>query len=129
MLLFGGGGGRGGISPPKGPKKNTDPGELFRIPMVLIGQMNGTVPRVVHSSFRKGDNTALLGHLQESQIINVDCTLLNYSIFSTHSSVILTLFPHLEFHDYEAAQLIVSFCQCPPAFVILYLEDATALSF
>ena len=94
------------------------PGELFRIPMVLIGQINGTVPGVVHSSFRHGGNTASLGDLQESQIINVDCTLLNYSIFSTRSSVILTLFPRLEFHDYEAAQLVVSFHQCPPAFVI-----------
>ena len=96
------------------------PGELFHIPVVLIGQMSGTVPGVVHSSFRNvsGDSTASLGSLQESQTVNVDCTLLNYSIFSTRSSVALTLFPRLEFHDYDTAHLVVFFCQCPPAFVL-----------
>ena len=94
------------------------PGELFHIPVVLVGQINGTVPGVVHSSFRNGDSTASLGSLQESQTVNVDCTLLNYSIFTCRSSVVLTLFARLEFRDYETAQLVVSFRQCPPAFVL-----------
>ena len=93
------------------------PGELFHIPVVLVGQMNGTVPGVVHSSFT-GDSTASLGSLQESQTTSVDCTLLNYSIFSTHNSATLILFPRVEFHDYEMAQFVVSFRQCPPAFVL-----------
>ena len=85
------------------------PGEFFHIPVVLVDQMNGTVPGVVHSSFTNvnGDSTASLGSLQESQIVNVDCTLLNYSVFSTCSSVVLSLFSRLEFHDYEVAQLDV----------------------
>ena len=95
------------------------PGELFHIPVVLVGQMHGTVPGVVRSSFRNGNNTAILGNLQESQTINVaDCTRLNYTIFSTHSSATLTLLSHLEFVKYKTAQVVVSFRQCPPAFVL-----------
>ena len=96
------------------------PGELFYIPVVLVGQMNGTVPGVVHSSFTNvyGDNTASLGDLQESQTTNVDCTFLNYSIFSTNSAATLILFPNFEFRDHKPALLVVSFHQCPPAFVL-----------
>ena len=58
------------------------PGEVFHIPVVLVGQINRTVSGVVHSSFRNGNNTASLGCLQESQSVNgTDCTLLKYSIF------------------------------------------------
>ena len=94
------------------------PGELFHIPVVLVGQMNGTVPGVVHSSFRNGDSTASLGSLQESQTVNVVCTLLNYSIFSTNSAATLILFASFEFWDNETAQLVVFLRQCPPAFVL-----------
>ena len=96
------------------------PGELFHIPVVLVGQMNGTVPGVVHSSFRNvnGDSAASLGSPQNSQTVNVDCTLLNYSIFSTNSTATLILFPSFEFRNYETAQLVVFFRQCPPAFVL-----------
>ena len=74
------------------------PGESFHIPVVLVGQINGTVPGVVHSSFINSNNTALLGSLQESQTVNgTDCTLLKYSIFSTNSSATLILFSRLEF--------------------------------
>ena len=55
------------------------PVELFHI---LISQMNGTAPGVVHSSL-KSDNTASLSHLQET--INVDCALLKNIIFTTDS--------------------------------------------
>ena len=82
--------------------------------------MNGTVPGVVHSSLKNahGDNTASLGHLQESQTINVDYTLVNYSIFTTDSLAPFILFPSFEFQDFETAQLVVFFHQCPPAFVL-----------
>ena len=95
------------------------PGEVFHIPVVLVGQMNGTVPGVVHSSVRNSDNTASLGSLQDSQTVNgTDCTFFNLTIFSTHSSATLILFARLEFRDYEMTQLVVSFRQCPPAFVL-----------
>ena len=94
------------------------PGELFHIPVVLVGQMNGTVPGVVHSSFRNGDSTASLGSLQDSQTVNVDCTLHNYSIFSTDGTATLILFSSFEFRNYGTTQLVVSLRQCPPAFVL-----------
>ena len=53
------------------------PVELFHI---LIGQMNGTAPGVVHSSLKNGDNTSSL-----QDAINVDCVLFNYIIFTTDS--------------------------------------------
>ena len=92
------------------------PGEMFHISVVLVGQMNGTVPGVVHSAY--DNNIASLGHLQQSQTITVDCTLLNYSIFTTDNLATFILFPSFEFRNYETAQLVVSIRQCPPAFVL-----------
>ena len=93
------------------------PGELFHIPVVLVGQIDGTVPGVVHASLT--NKTASLGSLQESQTINVaDCTLLDYSLFSTSSSATLILYPRLEFQVNGPATVVVSFRQCPPAFVL-----------
>ena len=57
--------------------------------------MNGTVPGVVHASFIDAydNNVATLGHLQQSQtIIAVDCTLLNYSVFTMDNLAIFILF-------------------------------------
>ena len=61
------------------PQVTVYPMKLFHI---LMSQMNGTAPGVVHSSL-KSDNTASLSHLQET--INIDCALLNIIIFPTDS--------------------------------------------
>ena len=96
------------------------PGELFHIPVVLVGQMNGTVPGVVHSSFTDvhGDSTASLGSLQESQSVDIECTNVNFSIFTTSNLATFRLFSSFEFQDYETAQVVASIQQCPPAFVL-----------
>jgi len=100
------------------------PGELFRIAAVLVGQADGTVPGVIHSSFQNGGSTASLGSLQGSQRIRVaDCTFVNFSVFSTTTSETLMLVPEkaqdLDLPGpYIPAELVVSFRQCPSAFVL-----------
>ena len=100
------------------------PGELFHLPVVLVGQVDGTVPGVIHSSFKTDKSTASLGSLQGSQRISTaDCTLVNYSVSSTCSSETLMLVPEkaqvLNFpRHYKPAQLVVSFRECPTAFVL-----------
>ena len=70
------------------------PGDLFRIPAVLVGQADGTVPGVIHSSFQTDKSTASLGSLQVSQRISIaDCSYINYSASSTSSSETLMLVP------------------------------------
>ena len=62
------------------------PADLFHLPVVLVGQANGTVPGVVHSSF-DGETSASLGNLQNSQTIDVaSCMFLSYSVSSTRDS-------------------------------------------
>ena len=99
------------------------PGGLFRIPAVLVGQIDGTVPGVIHSSFQNGNSTASLGNLQESQRISkAECALLSYSVFSISRSENLTLLPEKAqdldlLGGYNPAFLVVSLRQCPTAFV------------
>ena len=100
------------------------PGGLLRIPAVLVGQLDGTVPGVIHSSFQNGNSTASIGNLQESQRISkAECALLSYSVFSTNRSENLTLLPEkaqdLDLPGgYNPAFLVVSLRQCPTAFVL-----------
>ena len=99
------------------------PGELFNLAVVLVGQANGTVPGVVHSSFDV-ETSASLGNLQNSQKIDeASCTSLYFSVSSTRGSESLVLraekaqflnFPSF----YRTIRVVVSLHQCPPAFVL-----------
>ena len=100
------------------------PGETFSISAVLVGQINGTVPGVVHSTFRDPDSSASLGELQSSQRINnTKCTPLIYSVFTLQNTEILTLFPEKMqvwglSNYYANATVLILFKECPPAFIL-----------
>ena len=57
------------------------PGETLTIPAVAVGQRFGTVPSTVQSSFVSGSNGRLPA-LQYTQLVNVNCTNLVYTILS-----------------------------------------------
>ena len=58
------------------------PGETLTIPAVAVGQRFGTVPSTVHSKFVSGGSGRLPG-LQYTQLVNVNCTDLSYTILSS----------------------------------------------
>ena len=57
------------------------PGETLTIPAVAVGQRFGTVPSSVQSDFVSRDN-GRLPELQYTQLVNVNCTNLMYTILS-----------------------------------------------
>ena len=60
------------------------PGETLTIPAVAVGQRFGTVPSTVHSSFvTDNDRHPALLPLQYTQLVNVNCTNLMYTIHSS----------------------------------------------
>ena len=58
------------------------PGETLTIPAVAVGQRFGTVPSTVHSSFVP-QSKGRLPELQYTQLVNVNCTNLSYTILSS----------------------------------------------
>ena len=61
------------------------PGETLTIPAVAVGQRFGTVPSTVQSSFVSGSSSRL-PELQYTQLVNVNCTDLVYTIHSSPNS-------------------------------------------
>ena len=95
------------------------PGEMFNISVVVVGQMNGTVPGIITAK----PNFASLGHLQNVQAINsTKCSVLNYTLFSSSLSEIIFL--KIQRPDYTSdiyfhpTQRLInaSLKECPPGF-------------
>ena len=62
------------------------PGETLTISAVAVGQRFGTVPSNVHIDLVSGDSGRLAA-LQNTQFVNVNCTDLRYTIFSTPNQI------------------------------------------
>ena len=93
------------------------PGETFLVPVVAVGQRNGTVPAIVKSSLE--DEQSLLDSLQEAQSVNNTCTALHYTIYSQSSKETMTLTaegPCLEMG--EPLIINITLLQCPTAFML-----------
>ena len=58
------------------------PGETLTIPAVAVGQRFGTVPSTVHSNFEVRSKSRLSA-LQYTQLVNINCTNLMYTIHSS----------------------------------------------
>ena len=96
------------------------PGEMFNISVVVVGQMNGTVPGTITA---KASTAASLGDLQNVQAISsTKCSVLNYTLSSNSSSETISL--QIQRPDYTSdiyfhptQRLIsVSLKECPPGF-------------
>ena len=65
------------------------PGQTFSVPVVVVGQEDGTVPGTVVT---QTDNGVLLGALEQYQSVSATaCTELFYTIFSNEATTILSL--------------------------------------
>ena len=94
--------------------KHIFPGESFKLGVVTVGQLNGSVPSSVLAFPH-----AILSPLQTSQQTNASCTNLTYTVFSMNSSVRISL----NVGDKCSATgnkliLNVSLKPCPNGFVI-----------
>ncbi len=71
------------------------PGGKFTIPAVLVGGDYGTTVGTVYAFFMIADSASLgsIGHDQQHKVItiNSECSLLNYSVFSSRSNETLLL--------------------------------------
>ena len=59
------------------------PGQLFKIPVVLHGQRDGSVPGIVLGELVNKSKGAHFASLQDTQTTGYSCTYLTYTIFST----------------------------------------------
>ena len=93
------------------------PGEIFLVPVVAVGQRNGTVPAVITSSLE--DKHSMFNRLQRAQSVNNTCTALQYVIFSKNSKETMTLEaegPCLELG--EPLIINITLLQCPIGFML-----------
>ena len=94
------------------------PGQLFKIPVVLRGQRNGSVPGIVRSELVNNSRGAHFAPLQETQKTEYLCTNLTYTIFSTsYYELILLGVDGIVFNKEKSHILInVTLLPCPPGF-------------
>ena len=59
------------------------PGQMFKLPVVVYGQRNGSVPGIVRAEFLNKSQGAHFAPLQETQKMGHSCTNLTYTIFSS----------------------------------------------
>ena len=74
---------------------DTYPGKTFAIEAVPVGQMDGTVPGVVLTTFKDG-YMGRLGPQQDAQQIGIECGQLQYTVSTNHMQVYLELLPKVE---------------------------------
>ena len=71
---------------------SVNPGETFTISVVAVGQRYGAVPALITSSIDSSPLPNLLPFQYYQQTTN-KCTKLNYTVFTMHDYVIITLYP------------------------------------
>ena len=93
------------------------PGETFLVPVVAVGQRNGTVPALVKNSLE--NEQTKLGSLQAAQSVNNTCTALQYIIYSSSNKETMTLEaegPCLEMGEPLIINIVL--LQCPTGFML-----------
>ena len=102
-------------------------GQNFKIPVVLYGQWNGSVPGIVHANFIKKSRDTVLGSLQETQQVRFSCTTLMYTVFTTaHDEELILSVNGLNSqfaNDMGQVKIVINLVPCPPGF---HLSDLTA---
>ena len=94
------------------------PGQILKIPVVLYGQRDGSVPGIVRGKMVNKSRGAHFAPLQETQQTDYLCTNLTYTIFSTgHHELILLRVDDVQYYEEKTrAQINVTLLPCPPGF-------------
>ena len=84
-------------------------GQTFKIPVMLYGQWNGSVPGIVHSELVNKSRSAHFAPLQETQYIEHSCTNLTYTIFYTEYFEVMQLKVNgVQYYETKTQVLIIS---------------------
>ena len=105
------------------------PGETFQVPVVAVGQRDGTVASRVISMIIQGLHPAHLSDSQHFQQANNTCTKLNFTVFSLSPSVSIRLHadgsPCSVVLDTNTLYISVHLNQtCPPGFNLSESENS-----
>ena len=94
------------------------PGQVFKIPVVLHGQRNGSVPGIVCGELVNKSRGARFASLQDTQTTGYSCTNLTYTIFSIENyEQILLRVDGIIFNEEKSHILInMTLLPCPPGF-------------
>ena len=94
------------------------PGQILKIPIVLYGQRDGSVPGIVRGEMVNKSQGAHFAPLQETQLTEYSCTNLSYTIFSTgYYELILLRVDDVQYYEEKTRALVnVTLLPCPPGF-------------
>ena len=95
------------------------PGQLFKVPVVLYGQRNGSVPGIVRADLVNKSRGAHFAPLQETQETKSSCTNLTYNIFSDRQQELILLgVDGVQYHGLQIKEVLinVTLLPCPPGF-------------
>ena len=102
-------------------QKNTFPGQELTFFALTVGQKNGSAAGTVIANLQYDDST--FGTLENSQLVKQNCTQLHYTVFSKHSSEVITLVvQHSDLNtgaqSIPSVQVNVTLKHCPLGFSI-----------
>ena len=100
------------------------PEQMLKVPVVLYGQRNGSVPGIVHGELVNKSRGAHFAPLKETQQTEYSCKNLTYTIFSNghHKSILLRV-DDVQYYEEKAQPLVnVTLLLCPPGFQLSNLS-------
>ena len=103
--------------------KHLYPGDTFAVSAVAVGQLNGTVPGVVHADFVNSRQSSL-SSFQELQRTERVCTTLKYTIYSNAQLASLRLRAENTSRmsgstlNMREPHISIQFLPCPPGFAL-----------
>ena len=97
---------------------HTFPGDTVYIPVVTVGQRNGTAPGTVKATFPHSINHSyeFIASFQDIQQVTKECTLLNYTLFSLEKSITMQLDVTLTYSENTGVTVLFMFQPCPTGF-------------
>ncbi len=99
--------------------RDIHPGETVSISVAAIGQVEGIVPGVIHARFNDSYE-AELNHLQTTQTTSIQCTALQYTVYSKAAGT-ATLVLYVEGPCVPSViplSLTINFLPCPSGFLL-----------
>ena len=97
-------------------------GEPFQVPVIALGQANGSVPILVRAQFPSSYNQSFLGNTEDNQRSGKTCVELQYTVFSPQDSVEVTVYADGPCRDLgkSSRSIRINFLPCPIGFQLSF---------